>query len=835
MSGNSNHSKIIIVIGFLLLASLTVIGIILIYGELIKFSESSDTSVERKELVIIGNTLVSLYKLEGAANQLAVKDMNRVKMRYDSLMNNAVAHIDTLKKTTIDQEVVIYLDSVTLLLDKKRSNIWAMFQLLDSVEKRTVFEPVTKTTVLSKKNLDELNRLLKNSTENKEDTSVIKSEGKNFLQRVRDVFSSQKRDSSIVISKSQTESKDFVVVPTLTDTIAEYISEIVLTNNVRNTALTNKLLSRQNVLNRTNERITFLINQIMRDIENREFRTSLQLLKEKEITLKRSSQIVSFIGLSALILTLLFLTLSLRSLTQNQKYRKKLEDSLNRIQYLSKVRERILLTITHDIKSPISSIIGFIELLYKSKLPEKEKYYLKNMQHSSEHILLLIRNLLDYHTLDSNKQTIKLVPFSLWVLLNDIYLSFIPLANNKDIRFLFHSDSLKGKDTNYLCDPYRIRQIVGNLLSNAVKYTPSGGEVALSASLETQNDQSLLVISVKDNGQGISAEDQKIIFEEFRRLDDSKNPVEGSGLGLAITEKLTELLKGSITVNSTLGKGSEFIVSLPVEHASSQLMELSANPIPENSADNNSDKKILFIDDDAIQLNLISEFLKQHGFSPTTCNNSLDALDLIRNNHFDMIFTDIQMPDMNGFDLVERIRMSLLPKYALIPIIALSGSSEMPEAEYIQSGFTGFISKPFSTDELLVAIQKYSKIDVKNNRTEAPKSKGFATLSDFANGDKEAGATIIQSFISNTRQNIVALKEAFRKNDRETIKHLSHKMLPLMQMVSADDAANILGRFERGEISMDKENEIIQLIENQIKEAEKSIKELRVAPSQNQE
>ncbi len=830
MAKQPRHTKQIIIIGYILIASFAIIGIVSIYKELIKFSEISDTTNERKELVIIGNTLVSLYKLEGTTSWVAASNIEHIKAKYDSLLNDVFIHIDTLRKFSPDNLLENHLDSMEALLSLKKQNTMSMLQLVDSVEKKVVRE-TTKTTVLSKKDISDINKLLVNTSKNVEDTTVIKPTGekKNWFQRAWAAAKNQPTDSSIMISKYQSQVLDSIIVPTMVDTLTQYVNDLVLDYDKKNNAIMHHLVIRQHSMNRTNDRLTYQINQIMRDIEQREYSTSINLLREKEITLKRSSRIVSIIGLSALTSTLLFLFFSLRSITKTQRYRKEIESAKKFAEDLLAARERLLLTITHDIKAPLSSIIGYIELLYKSKLPEKEKYYLENMQHSSEHVLQLVKNLLDYHLLETDKQIIQTMPFFPCILLNDIYLSFLPLANKAQLTLQFECN-IKDKNINYSSDPYRIRQIVNNLTSNAIKFTPSGGTIVISASIIKNIENNTLIISVKDNGLGIDEEDKKIIFQEFIRLKSSTSFVEGSGLGLPIAKKLVKLLNGTIDVISEKGEGSEFIAKIPITITKeSKTLKPQKDDLLEFNVDTN--KKILFIDDDRVQLNLFSELLKFEGFTPTICDNSMEALALLQTTPFDMVFTDIQMPEMNGFELVERIRMGIFAGSKSMPVIALSGSSDMAEPEFIEAGFSGFLSKPFKSNQLLNIIQKFLGKGNKNietpiqNLSEA-EVKGFSALSNFAGDDIQAGAEIIQSFIDENKQNEKALKKAFAKKDLDEIKKICHKMLPLMRMISAGDIVYVLCDLERGFYDKGKEKLLIKLLENQIKEAESFLESL---------
>ena len=821
MSRQASHTTLIVTIGYILIASLAAFGVKLIYDEVITLSNITTNTEEKRELVVIGNTLVSLYKLEGTTNIAASINVEKTKSEYDLILGDIVNHLDTLKKISSDSVMAYHLDSISILLDLKKKNTWEMLALMDSVDKKTIKE-ITKTTTLNKY-FDDLNEILIDRFQINEDTAFINGNKKNFGARVLNVFN-PKEESSVQIFKNQVQILDSLRIPVLTDTLTQFIGEIVHTNDKKNSEITRQLAIRQNSMNRTNDRLTSQINNIMRDLERREYINAIKLVQDKEETLRRSNKIVSTIGFLALGTTLLFLVLSLRALNKNKKYRTELESSKKTTEKLLAARERLILSITHDIKAPLSSIIGYLELLVRSKFPDKEKYYLENMQNSAEHVLDLVKNLLDYHVLESDKQTINLMSFSPSILVDSIYKSFVPLAQKNNLNLRYESDITEAEDVNYASDPYRIRQIISNLLSNAIKFTSEGGNVLLKIAILQNGNQKILEILVKDNGTGISDEDKKSIYEEFKRLKTTTG-AEGTGLGLAITHKLIDLLGGEIILDSELGKGSVFTVKIPIKKgAKSEILPDSSQKTYTPVLNIGADKKILFIDDDMVQLNLLSELMKCEGATPIICNDSLKALELLQRETFDIVFTDIQMPGMSGIELVERIRMGSFNNCKTVPIIALSGGSDMHERDYIEVGFSDFLAKPFTSEQLVSVIHKFIGIDspeqASAKKSPISKSGGLATLSDFAGDDVEAGSAIIKSFIDENKQNVIILKDAFPQNDWDTIQKISHKMLPLMRMISADDIVEILSGYEKGNQDKEKVEILFELLETQIQEAE---------------
>ena len=826
----SRYIKIIVIIGYAILVALAVFGIVWINNELVRFSETSKPLEPQKELVIISNTLTTMYQAEGTLGLLTIQKDPILKQEYDSLMNVVFLQIDSLKNISIDPDFTVSVDSLGVLLLQKKKNKEELVKLMDHFESNTIKE-ITREVVLSQRNMDELNNiLLNNKTEFVEDTTIIVGEKKGFFKRVRDAIVSGHPDTLKQISNRTHTNTDEIVLPILMDTITEFIKEVNLVSQKKNASIVRQVVQRQTELYEMNEQTISQINEIMSKIESYEYTNRLKLMDEREATLKRSSDGVALIAFLALIVAIFFMSWIIYSISVSQRMQKEIEKAKKAVEDLLLSREQLLLTISHDIKAPISSIIGYLELMKKDKTSKKNNYYVENMQQSSVHILDLVKNLLDFHSLHSGQQKINQMPFYPRSLLTNIYESFIPFADTKDLAFKLKVDI--DSDEHYMSDPYRIRQVLNNILSNAIKFTPNNGSVVFSASIEVLDKKNTyLIMSIKDTGPGIKEEDKARVFEEFRRLHYSGTEVEGSGLGLNIAQKLSQLLGGAIEIDSIQGKGSTFTVKIPLllfESSKNGILaanyQLSEKAVSENK-EVNKKIKILFIDDDIVQLNLLAELMKRENLNAYTCSNAIDALPLIQKEHFDIIFSDIQMSDMNGFELVERIRSATFSNSSNVPIVGLSANSHVSESKYKEAGFSGFLSKPFTSKQLFETIQFHmatEQINTKNHSVK--KGDGFKNLAQFAGNDACAAKTIIRSFIDENNKNLEVLEAAFEKGDWDTIVSVSHKMTPLMKMIAAKDLVVLLQEYENG--SQSKENKVLLLnyIKDVIKEAEEFFK-----------
>ena len=819
-------TKFAVILGYILILALAITGIVWLYVEFLNFSKKPETSNQQKELLALSNTLATMYQAEGTVGLQAIAADPNLSQEYDSLMRTVFSQIDSLKTISYNDDLNEHLNKLYSLLIQKQGNSKELIRLLESLEKNTIKE-VIQTSVFARKDLNFLDSLLINTNQHIEDTTVIVGERKGFFRRIGDAIRSNQPDTLRQYSSQALTTTENAVIPMLKDTLVEFMQEVNQVAIKRNAAIYTQVIKQQAELYTVNANTTAQISQIMSNLEAMEYRNGIQKMEERELVIERSTKTASMIALAAILVAILFMTWILRSIGAAQRLHKEIATEKKNVDKLLSAREQLMMTITHDIKSPVSSIIGYLELMKKDKPASQEAYYIENMQHSASHILNLARNLLDFHSLDLNKQKVDLRSFSPFKLITNIYESFIPVAQEKELIFDISMDI--DKNVYYSSDPYRIHQILNNILANAIKYTPQRGTVQLLASLNEEKRNASLVVSVKDTGPGIKEEDKEIVFEEFKRLNYSNSGIEGTGLGLNISIKLAQLLGGSIDLDSAVGKGSIFTITIPLHpliDAESFAKEKSIhisdqrNALPMKEIDK-SQLRILFIDDDVVHLNLLAELLKQEGVIPHLCSSSLEALDLLQEERFDIIFSDIQMPDMNGFELVECIRMSDFDGSVTIPIIGLSANSHLSESKYKEAGFCEFLAKPFVPEQLFEIIYKYTgKGNLKLEDVSFSEKNVFASLLRFAGGDPNAEKLIMQSFVDESKKNIVLLTQAFNETNWQAVEKLAHKIRPLMRMIAAPKIIFILEEYEGGSQSKENESVLLNLIWEKIEEAE---------------
>lgn len=693
-----------------------------------------------------------------------------------------------------DTEESSKTDSLLLLLRKKDNNTIAMLQELSNANS-SLLSTQDLERIISEQDRDINRQRVQHRVITKRDSVIRPVKKKGFFKRLAEAFVPSK-DTAVVLNTSLEFRTDTVLQPyNAADSLHQKIRRISqIKQKARKAQAANNSLLQQ-----TDSILSMRIDSLIKGLEQEVSERSLQQAQLGREVRQRSIQTIGFIALGAVLLSIIFLTLIWRDITRSNRYRKELEKANKRAGELLEAREKMMLTITHDFKAPLGSIMGYTDLLARLVADDRQAFYLENMKSSSEHLLKLVTDLLDFHRLDLNKTEVNNITFNPAHLFDEIKVSFTPLARAKQLQLICETDpALNGY---FKGDPLRIRQIANNLLSNAVKFTASG-----SVTLHTDYHDGCLHLTVTDTGKGMEEADKQRIFQEFTRLPGAQGE-EGFGLGLSIVHKLVHLLKGNIEVESQPGQGSSFRVTLPLPTVDKGDKEdaLSEGPrepqwtIPTVP---NTNLRVLLIDDDKIQLNLTASMLEAYGISATCCEQLEELTNQLRENTFDVLLTDVQMPAINGFDLLKLLRASNIAQAKNIPMVAVTARSDMSEESFREHGFAGRLHKPFTVQELLEVLKCASReMPAFVAPAEAVENRvgrfDFDALLAFSADDTEAALSIIDSFITETRKNQALLTEAGQTADADKVAALAHKMLPLFTLLQAAEAAALLAWLEQ--------------------------------------
>ena len=693
------------------------------------------------------------------------------------LFSLVFVHREMEALSAADDQQNLRTDSLLTLLHEKDQNTIQMLRVLSEAND-SLLSASEIEEIISEQDSVITQQRVQHRVITKRDSLITTPKKKGFFKRLAEVFSPSKQDSAVLVNTSLEVATDTILQPTT--------SKDSLQQKIR-MATEEKRLQRKKTIRRTstkyqrmNTQLTARMDSLIKQYEEEMTLRARQDAELQQEVRMRSARIIGGIAVGAVLLSAFFLILIMRDISRSNRYRQQLEVANKRAEDLLVAREKLMLAITHDFKAPLGSIMGYTELLSRLTEDERQRFYLDNMKSSSEHLLKLVSDLLDFHRLDLNKAEVNRVTFNPSQLFDEIYVSFEPLTAAKGLALQCHvAPELNGR---YISDPLRLRQIVNNLLSNAVKFTQKG-EISLTAGY----DSSKLTIAIADTGKGMASEDRERIFQEFTRLSGAQGE-EGFGLGLSIVKKLVTLLEGTIDVQSTLGKGSCFTVTLPLYPVGKSIAE-SESPesenvdITEESAAIPPMKviRVLLIDDDKIQLNLTAAMLKQHGIDAVCCEQLEQLIEQLRSSVFDVLLTDIQMPAINGFDLVKLLRASNIPQAKTIPVIAVTARSEMDKAALHEHGFAGCLHKPFTVKELLMTVNEGQLSADEAHITEDMATAGinFSALTAYSEDDPEAASSIIQTFIEETGKNIERMQQALNDKEVDGIAAMAHKLLPL--------------------------------------------------------
>ena len=592
--------------------------------------------------------------------------------------------------------------------------------------------------------------------------------------------------------------------PTTTTKLYTLNRDVVKKQSEQNRRLTetaDSLAQRNYIINtQLKSLIAAMDERVTTDLRERE----QQIIKTREETKVWLGGITAFLLLSLAISYFIIMS----DHAKKERGRRKLEESNRKNAELLEMRKKIILTISHDIRSPLNSIIGYSELAMDTRDKKKRNQQLKKVLGRSKHILHLVNNLLDVYRLNQAKETMHPVPFRISDLLNRVVDGATQPINDKGLLF---EHEFTGTNVVVKGDVDRIEQVINNLIANAVKFT-SSGHIAFNVNYS----EGVLVMKVNDTGVGMSEELMKRIYMPFERAANADN-ADGYGLGLPIAKGIVTMIGGTIDVKSTLGEGTTFTVTLPLP-ITDEAVEDEKAPIDSTL---HLPKNVIVIDDDVMQLELVKEMLERNGVLCTICSKVDKLTEEMRKKNYDLLLTDIQMPNTDGFKLLELLRKSRIGNSKEIPVVAMTARSESEREDLLNAGFDGCIFKPFSMNELLRVIA--SVIKGREPGSETDFSMMLANVSDKRK--------ILRTMIESCEKDIVDLKLAMTAENRESMRSIAHRMFPMWEMLSMDEILlayrNVLKDSDSDTQSvLNHTNHIITHIEHLIEDARNEIERI---------
>ncbi len=789
--------KIKVSLGYFTLTLLAALMVWVTYSEILHYSsEKVDFNPVNNKFIYINSILTNLYQAEGLERSYVQTRQKAQYQDYLKLMDTISLQIDTLALMVNSPIQQMHTDSIKKLLLVKRQNLKELSAIQKNNTSTARYQQALNKLIVRKDSISHYMTVYRNVSTNR-DSVYVKQKKKKFFERLANVFAGQNTaDSNLRVQTIQSVRVDSLIDPVNPiDTIAGFITAVM--NEIRNDSLaidTRIKLKEQEVL--ANDRtITLQLRQMLSNIENEELINSFQKVREQQSRVEKKTWLIILVGGFALVTIIFFLVNILKDITKSQHYRQSLEEAKAYTELLLKSKEQFMLSLTHDLKSPLSSIIGFTGIMQdEGSVSPRHQKYLQNISKASTHILNLINGLLDLARLESGKLTIDRVSFNLKPLMDDIVEGFRPqaIAKKIDLKFQFNIQP----SVVYISDPTRITQILGNLISNALKFTEEGKVSIMVSIIGSSETSDRVQIDVVDTGIGISEENTRHIFEEFARVANSRQ-YEGTGLGLTITQKLTHLMKGTIKLESKVGEGSHFAIVLPLEKGE-QLAVGSMQIVGDQNQEAKTGiagKGVWLIDDDETLLEMTSAILKSAGMRVHSFSDPEKAIGSFEKGCANLLITDIQMPKINGIEVLKQI---LIKNGEVINAIAMSGN-HMEENEL--AGFSAFIQKPFQPQTLIDAISGQlndTKAVSRNEGLVYSRHNGYnlEKFAAFAEGDTESLTQILVSFIKTGRQNATLFRQYLKDENDLALSELSHKMLSLFRQLEANDVVELLSQLE---------------------------------------
>ena len=646
--------------------------------------------------------------------------------------------------------------------------------------------------------------------EAKKTTVEVMKTRRGFFRRLADAFKKEHAETLSIKQDSNRAIIDSITTPVnVAENVANILDQIDKKEKVATQDHKESINKEMEDLKIVSTKLALRSAKQLSDVHKRE-RDSMQKAINKAMAARK--QLLWQIGLLTLV-TLLAIIVMIwfiwRDARKERIYRENLEAANEEIQRIMNQRERLLLTITHDIKAPAASISGFIDLMKEYVTEAQGMECLQNIKNSAAHLSRLVASLLDYHQLENGLMKVQPVSFSPTQLVKESVEGMRLRAEEKGLAISYEMTMGMKKEANqenetdkelFLADAFRIRQILDNLVSNAIKYTDHGS-VNIEARVSKIMGKLTLTMSVKDTGKGMTDEEKRKVFQAFTRLKSAQG-IEGTGLGLSITQELVSLLGGEILLRSTLGKGSNFIVTLPIEPApkddSQEDIKQTSDHQEAKDSDNKkkaqqefANHKVLILDDDKLQLQLLQEMLRRiagDSWQVFACNHVIEALTILHNEQPALMLMDIEMPEMNGMEMITHIN------HTNMTVVAMTAHDTSILEQLQKAGFDDCLFKPFSMEKLsdILGIESQPLPDAQSETPSQPdlssqqKSKPqFDSLLAFAGGDEEAAKEILDTVKQELAAHLENLKEAIEEESLSTdrIGKAAHKLLPIATMM----------------------------------------------------
>ena len=748
-------------------------------------------NIERRTLS--ERAFFQLFDLTQMDGQAAILDAEKMAA-YEKKERNVLGMLDSMIMTIPDTAQVRRVREIKDLVCEKKAYLLAIHEDLEQLRdvnglmKQRMPEIIKQANRANQRLTDEVSENLK---ENRRKTTGL---GGAFRSKKKaNAETEASNQQALNRARQQTDNILSSLVSDIEQSQESSASQLFLHMN--------DLIRKGSLLN---EKISQLANEF--NIEDSQMRKagSTHLMNHQ----KQTVRLIMLFGLAAFILAVFFFWLLHRDLKKRHENELQLEKSNQQNEELLTLRHNMMLTVSHDLRSPLTAIIGYADLLADTTKDEKCKQYEDAIRQSSERMLTLLNSLLSYYRLDTGKDEVDMMPFRVKDVLRTLLAEYEPLATVKDIAI---EGTFTGDNTVVMGDRKRIIQIGSNIMSNAIKFTKKG-----TANISVDYRDNTLTVKVQDSGTGMSEEQMKRIFAPFNRLENADTQ-EGFGLGLSIAKALAELLGGRIEVESHVGFGSLFTVTLPLVEGDEEVLQrtvMESTVLPEGL-------RIAVLDDDTVVLKMTVEMLAKKKVQVVGCHTVDELFERMRKNDYDLIITDIMLGSMSGFDLLELLRDANIGNSKTVPMLAMTGRTERSAEDFIKAGFRGCLLKPFSYAELTRAIA--NSINEESQTDDESLKIPKADFGMLLKGEKDVNG-MLSLLIEQTETEMKELKSSMETGNMDSISFLQHKLESRWELLGIARPMIRLGDALKGKGNLDKAvNDVVLTAEQLICQAKEKM------------
>lgn len=839
-----------IITGYILLAVVIAIATWQVYDNsrlFVALNNASEQLLKRRD--VVDSLVCSLLETNNAERSVLLGEGSEWP-HFNRSVATSEQMAKQLKPFIADQGQRQRIDTLVELIHMKRENTKRVAQLMAFDNRDAFYRDKVQALQSGRDSVVIHSKLYGQHGQREKVYEIIKSK-RGFFRRLGDAFRRQHADTvgvTNILHDTKTDSTAQRI--NIADSVANILTDIQNEEQKQNSRQQENVAARLNRLQRVSLQLSQRTGLLLEHIQREEKNALQKALGHATQSRHKMVVRIAIIGLVAILIAALLVAYILRDIKRERRDRQRIVEAKTETERIMAQRERLLLTITHDIKAPAASIAGFIELLSEQVSRPKALAYIDSMRHSAIHLQQLVAALLDYHLLESGKAERHDVSFVPQQLAKSCVEEFKPMAAEKGLDITLGTLTPNCGDL-WRSDAFRVKQIMSNLIGNAVKYTDRGGvkvEIRISP-------RQHLIIYVSDTGRGMSQADCQRIFDAFTRLPNGQGK-EGVGLGLSITREVVQMLGGTITVTSEEGKGSCFTVSLPIkkeekkqkkdveENVASVETNRSSTEAKEATTENNcatngandatngnndatTEIKILAVDDDALQLELFKEMAQKIGgakLNISTTTSASEAIKLAEETKPQIMFTDIEMPEMSGKDMLKHVKNSDMST------VAMTAHDPSIMTSLKKAGFSTCLFKPFNAATLAATLAQITRLPL-SVKTAEQKASFFAPLTAFAEGDTEAEQEILTQVGESIKEYRQMLEQGLKSNgeelQRDSISRAAHKAMPLLSMLKPGQCGwlQAITPEHIKDTSAENSTALAMRLENELEEISKKLRE----------